>query len=213
MNGGKLFFFIADNGFQPSEYHVSLSYGNPTVYCERVNPGYAASMAGAELYVMGFSTSTLNSYVEITWDDEFNMVPIYLGTEDEIPMDLVPLTGYGYSFATAMAEFVDMTDILVQIRDLLNMNEDPVDERFEETTDIIQDLTDQEDQVIGDFKNDIDDFNNNIDLDDYDFLQDISNTSEYFKMMLDETFNKSVQVRAFWVIPVICVVIIRLLGQ
>lgn len=83
---------------------------------------------------------------------------------------------------------------------------------IDDVADQFTDITSQEHNITSGFEANLDTFNNAVDLQDYDFLSGISNASQYFKLQLENVFNVSSFVRAFWIIPVICVVLLRLLG-
>lgn len=74
------------------------------------------------------------------------------------------------------------------------------------------DIKDQEHNITTDFDNNLTDFKNNVNLQDYDFISGITTTTNYFKLQLENVFNMSAALRAMWVIPVICIVLMRLLG-
>lgn len=89
-----------------------------------------------------------------------------------------------------------------------NPNED-----MDDIADDLGDLHDEENDIIGGFESDLTDFNTDMDLDDYDFITDLTDSNTYFKMVLNDVFTNSSSVRAFWVIPLILVIITALLGR
>ena len=84
---------------------------------------------------------------------------------------------------------------------------------IENTADELTDLHDQENQIVSDFHDNLTDFNTNMDLTGYDFITGLNNSNNYFKMLLDQMYVDSSSIRAFWVIPLILVILTVLLGR
>lgn len=98
---------------------------------------------------------------------------------------------------------------------IIGLNNLPPD-NTEDMTDMageLGDLNDEEHDILSDFETDLTDFNTDMDLDDYDFITDLTDSNTYFKMVLNDVFTNSSSVRAFWVIPLILVIITALLGR
>lgn len=96
----------------------------------------------------------------------------------------------------------------VQGNDVTNPSSD-----IQNTADELTDLHDQENQIVSDFHDNLTDFNTNMDLTGYDFITGLNNSNNYFKMLLDQMYVESSSIRAFWVIPLILVILTVLLGR
>lgn len=185
------------------------------VVCALLQPGIRLS--NYTVYQMMFNVSNTQSSGNVTiwWDEDVDMIPLYLGTRSNCPLELYSLCGFGSTPIVSISDNVnEIWSLLDDIYMLLSANVDQgqTSQDISDIADDFGDITDDEHQISSGFQDDLDDFNESIDLQDFDFLTGIANASEYFKIQLENVFNNSVNLRAMWVLPVICIVLLKLLG-
>lgn len=191
-----------------ANYEVNVTNGSYT--STRISPYYG----GYGIYQFAFwhtGTPAETSTFEIEWTDFNEVIPIYFGTESNCPTEIRGICGFTNPLPSIAT---DVSNIEMLLNELVNLNGDQgqTSQDIGNLADDFGDIADDEHQISSGFQDDLDDFNESIDLQDYDFLTGIANASEYFKIQLENVFNNSVNLRAMWVLPVICIVLLKLLG-
>lgn len=214
LDNPTYFVFMSDTDLTMSgriSYDMTNSYVSLEVLKD-IQSWYVYQM---EIYNTNPMTS--NGLFRINWLTDLNIIPIFLGHESECPESLKGICGLrtlDFYLQNIELHASTISNYIVYIYDLLNSQGDQsIADDLGDLTDDITDISDDERQITSGFTDDLDDFNTNIDLTDYDFLTSIRDTSTYYKTLLNTVFNESSSIRAMWVIPVICVIILALLGR
>lgn len=132
------------------------------------------------------------------------MIPVYFGIPDGMPEDIYKMI-YGKNLSEQLLE---------QIVSLLNTltgndyDDTEANQLNEDLNDVNDDINDIEAIVDHQFDISI----NNIDLSNYDYLDNITNTSTYFRTYLDQYFLNIGDLKAIIVIPIIVTVFLLLVG-
>lgn len=206
----SVFVFISKNTIDMSSTNgrtpdITTNYSRHTL---TLTSGAYAQFQNYRIYILKLNNSAGTSQTDyLKWNVNSQIIPLYFGNQTGMPDDLVGLV-YGTTPTYQMTAY--LRSILAAIT-----NSGDSGETAQDISDIADDLNDYDSQisdVISGTSDNIDDFINAVDLDTYDFLTGIANASEYFKIQLENVFNVSSYIRAFWVIPVICIVLMRLLG-
>ena len=195
------FVFVASVNLSTS--NVLINNNNVSMSLSTLQPYNYGS--GYRVYVISISNSNLSSQtIQLTYNTSFNLIPIWFGDESHMPEEIYSFVNGGHVYSTVLF------NILNAIQG--TNTSDNTAQDVSDIADSMDDITDQEHDITSGFLDDLDDFNENIDLQDYDFLTGIANSAQYFKTQLENVFNSSVNLRAMWVLPVICVVLMALLG-
>lgn len=200
------FIFIGNANLSLSDFTVIDS--NITV---TLNKPY--DFGNYSMYQLHFST---NSDTIITTQLRYNrtiyMYPIFYGDPRNMSETLKRMIGY----TTIEDEIMNNTnwigDTLDEILMLLQNDDSETSDSIDDTTDAVIDLQDQEHDITDDFASDLTDFNTNMDLNDFNFTSLFMDANNYFKNQLDTIYTESGGFQAFWVIPIILIILRVLLG-
>lgn len=207
----SVFIFISKNTIDMSSTNgrtpdITTNYGRHTL---TLTSGAYAQFQNYRIYILKLNNSSGSSQTDyLKWNVDSQIIPLYFGHANGLPDDLIGLVyGVTPSYQT-VAYLRSILSALTNSGDSGQTSQD-----IGNIADQVDDITDQEHDITDGFISDLDDFNTDVDLDNYDFISGIVGISSYFKIQLENVFNESSYIRAFWIIPVICVVFIRLLGS
>lgn len=187
-------------------FNISYSGVYSTNY---MNASVAPTIASGFLFTwveITFNTG-YNGWFTITPNVSGKVVPLYFNLTDN-------------TISTELAEFIhhDPNNVtynqLQQIIDAL-VNAGSGDDTSEDISDASDDLTNINnqinvitDQIDIDFNNNI----NNIDLDDHDFFSGLTNTTNYFKVYVQDFYNNIGDIKALLIVPVIVTIMMLIAG-
>lgn len=154
-------------------------------------------------------TISLTSFSEATdaivYENTSTMIPLYFGDGRNMTVEMQSLLGVNSDNLT--------TDLLNQIITLLAAQGDPdtsqdIDNTSDDLSDISGQINEITNQIDIDFNNNI----NNIDLDDHDFFTGLTNTTNYFKVYVQDFYNNIGDVKALLIVPVIVTIMMLIAG-
>lgn len=194
----------SDTNLYQSSTNYYFHSSNSSVVPTLTNIGY--NFNGWRLQRIEFkNTTSSNKSFNMVFDGNFKIIPLFFGSKDQMPDYIRSLAGY----TNRSDEILEMlAEILALVGDDGSTGDD-----MEDAASDISDITSQEDDIISGFTSDLTDFSTDVDLDDYNFVSGLGNASEYFKTQIDLVFTQSGAAKAFWVIPVILIVLTALLGR
>ena len=199
--GPKHFIFITDTNLQSG----AITSSNNNVAITYVVVSSYTFGGGYRMYDLSFAlTSGTSQNVYLNYNQNFNIIPVFYGTYSQMPDDVYAIINNSHVYENTLQRILQLL-----------MNQGDGSQTSDDINSISDELNDYDSQIsdiISGTSDNIDDFIDAVDLDTYDFLTGIANASEYFKIQLENVFNVSSYIRAFWVIPVICIVLMRLLG-
>lgn len=218
--GNKMYWvFMSRNVIYDTDYTIQKSdnsISDTLTTVMQLSPRYITGLNTDDYLVIYRFEFYGSGNIEIWWNKDLDIIPIYLGKKGNCPSNYWSICGFGGDPITSIAgDMNEISTIIDAIYTLLLTNAGDQGQTSQDIGDLADDfgdIADDEHQISSGFQDNLDDFNELIDLQDYDFLTGIANASEYFKIQLENVFNNSVNLRAMWVLPVICIVLLKLLG-
>lgn len=207
--------FMTDKDLLTNQSYMSGSLSNSTYTIQELRHIDGWYTYQVQMYNTSYGSS---GSIHFGWNTDMNIIPIFLGFASQCPENLkniCGIPGISYDIHNIAIDTTTISNYIVYIYNLLAANAGDQGQTSQDIGDLADDfgdIADQEHNISSGFQGDLDDFNETVDLQDYDFLTGIANASEYFKIQLENVFNNSVNLRAMWVLPVICIVLLRLLG-
>lgn len=199
------FIFYANQTFTTSgNYHVSANNQYFQTTTKQLNDYRLAGYTLYSIKIENVSDSAQSGRLTYWLASDIVMIPVYFGIPDGMPEDIYKMI-YGKNLSEQFLE---------QIVSLLNTltgntyDDTEANDLNDDLNDINDDINDVTDVIDYQFDISI----SNIDLSDYDYFDNITNTSTYFRTYLDQYFLNLRDLKAVIIIPIIVTVFLLLVG-
>lgn len=175
-----------------------------------VNPYTASSY---RLYIAEFTVPSDSALNEIKWGFETDVYPVFFGFESQMTDTLRGLAGL-QTIDTKILDALNTNNMrLQQIINILMNDSSGTSNDIDSTTDAVNDLIEEEQDITDGFLDDLTGFNTDMDLTEYNFTTLFMDANNYFKNQLDTMYTDSGGFKGYWVIPIILVILTVLLGR
>lgn len=201
---GKTYIFYCMLSAGASTSTISMTNGSVSV--EIYSLPYYRFNGGYRIWRFTYQVITTTDQVSaMRWGIDNNVIPLYFGDGRNMTVEMQSLLGTDSPNLT--------TDKLDQLIALLAAQGDPdTSQDIDNTSDDLSDISGQinviTDQIDIDFNNNI----NNIDLDDHDFFTGLTNTTNYFKVYVQDFYNNIGDIKALLIVPVIVTIMMLIAG-